>query len=177
MSICVLALKYIWNVYVCISFEIYMRCLYVYWLWNIYEMSMCVLVLKYIWDVNMCIGFRHLGHISKLMHTYTYHAYLKANAHIDILYIFQRKYVQDVYVCISFEIYMRCLCVYWLWNMYKMSMCKMVGDKKCNKQFRHKWHQPISDMLWTVGDKWRVIWASSAVGFRRWCNVHKAFLE
>ena len=48
MSMCVLALKYVQDVYVCIGFEICMRCLCVYWLCNMYEMSTCVLDLKYV---------------------------------------------------------------------------------------------------------------------------------
>jgi hypothetical protein len=92
-------------------------------------MSMCVLALKYVQDVY-----------SKPIHMYTSCTYFKANTHIDIWYIFQSqythihlehiskpiqalKYAWDVYVCISFEIYMRCLCVNWLWNMYEMSKC------------------------------------------------------
>jgi hypothetical protein len=141
MYMCVLALKYVPDVYVCIGFEICTRCLCVYWLWNMHEMSMCVLVLKYIWDVYVWIGFeictrclnvywythRHLVHISKPIHTYTSGTYFKANTHIDISYIFQSQYTHRHLVhiskTISFEIYMRCLCVNWLWNMYEMSKC------------------------------------------------------
>jgi hypothetical protein len=54
---CVLALQYVPDVYVCIGFEIYTRCLCVYWFCNIYQMSMCVLALKYVPDVYVCIGF------------------------------------------------------------------------------------------------------------------------
>ena len=128
---CVLALKYVWDICVCIGFKICMRCLCVYWLWNMHEMSMCVLALKYVRDVYMCIGFEICTRC---------------------LCVHWLWNMYKMSVCISFEICMRCICVYWLWNMYKMYMCKMVGDKKCNKQFRHKWHQPISDMLlWPFG--------------------------
>ena len=131
MSMCVLALKYAWDVNVCIGFEICTRCLCVHWLWNMYKMSVCIS-----FEICMrCICVYWLWNMYKMY-----------------MCVLALKYVRYVYVCIGFEICTRFLCVYWLWNMYKMYMCKMVGDKKCNKQFRHKWHQPISDMLlWPFG--------------------------
>jgi hypothetical protein len=112
MSMCVLALKYVRDVCICIGFEICMICLCVYWLWNMYKMSMCVLALRYVWYVYVCIGFEIC------MRCLCVHTYFKSNTHVDISYILQSQYTHRHLIHISKPIHTYTSCTYFKANTH-----------------------------------------------------------